>query len=112
MMRRPDGKIGHAEVTIGDSVVMFSDRAANAKPTSASLYVYVKDADATYARGLEAGGTSFAEPATQFYGDRHGAVVDPTGNLWWIATHVEDVSPEEMMRRAQEAMKHGVAAAS
>jgi len=89
-------------VTIGDSVVMLGEASGDFK---AMLYVYVRDADATYRRALQAGGKSLREPATQFYGDRHGAVTDPVGNAWWIATHVEDVSPDEMMRRAEAAMK-------
>jgi PhnB protein len=104
MMRRPDGTIGHAEVTIGNSVVMLGEAAGDFKPTPATLYVYVEDADAIYARALAAGATSIRPPETQFYGDRHGAVTDPVGNSWWIATHVEDVPPDEMMRRAQAAM--------
>lgn len=104
MMKRPDGTIGHAEVRIGDSVLMFGEAPGGTKAMPAMLYVYVKDADATYQRALSAGGTSLHEPSTQFYGDRHGAVTDPTGNCWWIATHVEDVSPEEMARRAKAAM--------
>src|SRR2546421_13076714 len=95
MMKRPDGTIGHAEVIIGDSVVMLGEAGGSFPPASATLYVYVPDADATYKRALRAGGTSLAEPVTQFYGDRHGAVIDPGGNTWWIATHVEDVAPEE-----------------
>ena len=63
--------------------------------------LYVNDADATYRRALQAGATSLTEPATQFYGDRSAGVQDPTGNFWWIATHVEDISPEEMQRRAE-----------
>ena len=105
MMRRPDGTIAHAEVTIGDSMLMLGDAAGDFKATPATLYVYVEDADAIYARALAAGARSLRAPETQFYGDRHGAVIDPVGNAWWIATHVEDVPPEEMMRRAQAAMK-------
>ena len=105
MMRRPDGTIGHAEVLIGDSVVMLGQPTGDFTTTTATLYVYVPDADATYKRALGVGGTSLRAPETQFYGDRHGAVIDPAGNQWWIATHVEDVAPDEMMRRAQAAMK-------
>ena len=105
MMKRPDGTIGHAEVRIGDSVLMLGEAPEESKRMPATLYVYVKDADAIYQRALKAGGTSLHEPATQFYGDHHGAVIDPTGNCWWIATHVEDVSPDEMARRAKAAMK-------
>ena len=62
----------------------------------------MEDSDATYQRALDAGATSTREPRTEFYGDRMGGVMDPTGNQWWIATHVEDVSPEEMAKRAAE----------
>jgi PhnB protein len=65
-----------------------------------SLYLYVPDTDAVYKRAMEAGGKSLMEPADQFYGDRNAGVVDPSGNYWWIATHVEDVPPEEMEKRA------------
>jgi uncharacterized glyoxalase superfamily protein PhnB len=65
----------------------------------AVLYVYVRDVDATYRRALESGGISVREPTDQFYGHRSGAVKDACGNTWWIATHVEDVSLEEMKRR-------------
>jgi len=105
LMTRPDGGIGHAEVRIGDSMVMMGEAPADSTPMPAMLYVYVKDADATYSRAIQAGGTSLREPANQFYGDRHGAVTDPVGNQWWIATHVEDVSPEEMKRRTAAAMQ-------
>jgi PhnB protein len=69
------------------------------------IYLYVNDADAVYKRALQAGATSQMAPANQFYGDRHGGVMDPVGNLWWIATHVEDVPPEEVARRAEAFMK-------
>jgi uncharacterized glyoxalase superfamily protein PhnB len=99
-MRRPDGTIQHAEVRIGDSVVMLAEATGQWKPRPSTLYLYVNDTDATYRRALEAGATSLMEPANQFYGDRNAGVQDPSGNFWWIATHVEDVSPEEMKRRA------------
>jgi PhnB protein len=89
----------HAELRIGDSVVMLADAAGDFKPLPCALYLYVPDADATYRRALEAGATSVMEPANQFYGDRNAGVKDPTGNQWWIGTHVEDVPPEEMARR-------------
>jgi PhnB protein len=69
------------------------------------LHVYVADADATYRRALAAGGISVQEPTDQFYGDRSGGVRDPCGNLWWIATHIEDVPPDELRRRAEAAMR-------
>ena len=98
-MRRPDGTVAHAELRIGDSVVMLADAAGDHKPLPCALYLYVPDVDATYKRALQAGATSVMEPANQFYGDRNAGVKDPVGNLWWIATHVEDVPPEEMARR-------------
>lgn len=101
-MDRPDGTVGHAEIVIGDSVVMVGEAGGDWPAMPASLHVYVEDCDATYARALEAGGTSVQEPADQFYGDRSSGVRDPVGNVWWIVTHVEDVPEEEMARRAAE----------
>ena len=105
LIRGPDGRIGHAEVTIGDSVIMLADKPQNREAMPASLYLYVDDTDARYKRALEAGATSVMEPADQFYGDRNAGVKDPTGNIWWIATHFEDVSPEELARRAKTRME-------
>lgn len=102
-MPTPDGKVAHAEVTIGDSVVMMGDAAAGeAEPTSAMIHLYVEDADASYQRALDAGATSVRELMNQFYGDRSGGVKDFAGNVWWIATHVEDVPQDEFARRAEE----------
>jgi uncharacterized glyoxalase superfamily protein PhnB len=70
----------------------------------AMLYLYVEDVDATYQRALQAGATSVSEPKDQFYGDRSGAVQDSSGNQWWIGTHIEDVSEEEMLRRHKASM--------
>jgi uncharacterized glyoxalase superfamily protein PhnB len=99
-MCRPDGKIAHAEVQIGDSKVMVADIPEPSKSMPGVIYMYVEDVDTVYQRAITAGGTSISQPTTQFYGDRHGGVKDPAGNLWWIATHVEDVSSEELQRRA------------
>jgi len=104
-MTRPDGTIGHAEVRIGDSVVMISEARGELKPMPSGLYVYVTDTDAAYGRALAAGATSLMEPADQFYGDRNAGVRDPIGNVWWIATRKEDVPPEELARRAAAQMK-------
>jgi PhnB protein len=93
--------IGHAELKIGDSVVMLSDGSAQFPSQPASMHVYVEDVDAAYARAIKAGAVSLREPADQFYGDRSGGVKDPGGNTWWISTHVEDVTEEEMRRRSQ-----------
>ncbi len=104
-MDGPGGVVVHAEVWLGDSILMLGDASAQAKPQSAGIYLYVPDVDATYRRALQAGATSVAEPSNQFYGDRNARVRDAWGNSWAMATHVEDVPPEEMMRRAQAAMK-------
>jgi PhnB protein len=98
----PDGSIGHAEVLVGESVVMLADPSDVAEAMPAMLSVYVEDCDETYRRALDAGATSLREPNTEFYGDRMAGVQDPMGNKWYFATHVEDVSPEEMQRRAAE----------
>jgi PhnB protein len=104
-LRSADGSIRHAEVKIGDSIVMMGEAGAEWKPTPASLYVYVTNVDETYARALGAGAVSLREPANQFYGDRSGGVRDVCGNQWWMATRVEDVSEEEMVRRFKEAVR-------
>jgi uncharacterized glyoxalase superfamily protein PhnB len=96
----PDGRIMHAEVRIGDSIVMMGEPPENAPNMPACLYLYVADTDTVYRRAIQAGATSIREPADQFYGDRSGGVSDPCGNAWWIATHKEDVSPEELTKRA------------
>jgi PhnB protein len=101
IMPGPDGGIGHAEVAIGDSVIMFADSSPRYGPRNAMLYLYVADVDATYKRALEAGATSVHEPADQFYGDRSAGVEDAFGIHWGIATHVEDVPPEEIEKRAK-----------
>lgn len=99
-MPEPDGRISHAEVRIGDSVVMMGG-ANEANPTMPGmLHLYVEDADAVYQQALAAGASSLQEPADQFYGDRTAGVRDAFGNSWWLATHIEDVSPEELRRRA------------
>ena len=96
---RPDGAIGHAEVTIGDSVIMLGEASGNCGPMPGAFYIYVADADATYGRALEAGATSVMEPANQFWGDRMAGVRDRFGNIWQMATHVEDVPAEELTQR-------------
>lgn len=111
-MDAPGGKIGHAELEIGDSLVMLSDafpQASTQPPselggTSASVFMYVEDVDAVVERAVGAGATVTMEVADQFWGDRMGTVRDPFGHLWSLATHVEDVPPEEMEQRAQAAM--------
>jgi PhnB protein len=105
----PDGSIVHAEIQIGDSVVIVEDespyRGTKAPPAGGLAgspvfqFVYVEDVDAVVARAVELGATLERAPEDQFYGDRDGSVIDPFGHSWTIATHVEDVSAEEMMRR-------------
>jgi len=98
-MTAADGRVGHAEVKIGDSIVMMGEPTAEAKPMPSMIYLYLEDTDAAYRRALEAGATSLRTPTDMFYGDRNAAVTDPLGNQWWIATHMEDVPPDEMQRR-------------
>ena len=102
-METPDGTIGHAEAKIGDSMVMLGDAGDQNPAMPAMIHLYVDDCDATYERALAAGGTSVREPTDQFYGDRSAGVRDSAGNLWWIATHVEDVPEEELAKRMEAA---------
>src|SRR5262249_41759339 len=104
-MAQPDGTIRHAEVRIGNSVVMMSEAGGEREPMPGAIYLYVNDTDTLYTRALQSGATSLMEPADQFYGDRSAGVRDPSGNHWWIATHQEDVPPEELKRRAEAAMR-------
>ena len=104
-MMRPDGKVMHAEFKIGNSILMLADSSERAQATSTMLYLYVPNVDAVYQKALKAGGTSLMEPADQFYGDRSGGVKDPAGNRWHIGTHIENVSPAELKKRAAEVMK-------
>jgi PhnB protein len=107
-MPGPDGKIGHAELQIGDAVLMLSDEhpefGAQAPKrfggTPTTLMLYVDDVDAVFAKALEAGAKELRPLANQFYGDRSGQFEDPYGHKWNVATHVEDVAPDEMERRA------------
>jgi PhnB protein len=111
-MDAPGGKIGHAELEIGDSRIMLSDPfpQASTKPpkelggTSFSVMMYVEDVDAAFKRAVDAGATVSMELADMFWGDRFGTVTDPFGHSWSLATHVEDVPPEEMAERAKAAM--------
>lgn len=104
MMRLPgpDGRLGHAEVRVGDSVLMLADIPPSGEATTAMLHLYVADSEATYKRALAAGATSLREPTNEFYGDRISGVQDALGNKWYFATHFEDVSDDEMARRAAE----------
>lgn len=109
-MPGPDGKVVHAELMFGNSVVMLGDPDERAKffdpktvgGTPVNLHVYVPDADAAFATALADGATEVEPVTTQFYGDRTGTFLDPWGHQWTVATHVEDVDPEEMDRRMAE----------
>lgn len=111
----PDGKIGHAELQIGDGVIMLADEfpgmgAPSPKTVGGSpvtLSIYVEDVDDVFDRALKAGAKSLRAVEDQFYGDRSGQFEDPWGHRWNVATHVEDVPPEEMGKRAAEAMGEG-----
>jgi len=111
-MEAPGGKIGHAELEIGDSILMLSDTfpQATTKPpkelggTSASVFMYAEDVDEVVRQAVDAGATVTMEVADQFWGDRFGTVSDPFGHLWSIATHVEDLTPEEIAERGKAAM--------
>jgi PhnB protein len=105
-MRRPDGRIGHTEIRVGDSVIMLSEAMDAYPATPVMLYLYLEDADAAFERALRAGASEVQKPANQFYGDRTAAVKDPTGTVTlYMATRVEDVSPDELKRRAAAAMQ-------
>jgi PhnB protein len=108
----PGGKIGHAEIKIGDSPIMLADEFPEMgykSPTTlggspASIMIYVEDCDTVFNRAIAAGGKEQRPVKDQFYGDRSGTLEDPFGHVWHVATHKEDVSAEEMERRAAEAM--------
>ena len=103
-MPGPGGKLMHAELTIGDSMVMLSDAVMEPARVS-SIFVYVPKVDKTMAKAVAAGATVKMPVQDQFWGDRFGSFVDPQGNIWSIATHVENVSPVEMKKRTKAAAK-------
>jgi PhnB protein len=107
-MAQPDGRVGHAEMRIGDSAFMLADefperdiRAPQGAPP-VQMMIYTEDCDAMFKRAVAAGGKELRPLTNQFYGDRSGTLADPFGHQWTIATHVEDVSPEEMDRRVRQ----------
>jgi len=97
-MKNPDGSIGHSEIRIGDSMIMLSSAREQWKAMPTMVHLYVDNVDAWYAKAIEAGAEPVMPVADQFYGDRSGGVKDVAGNYWWMATHVKDVSEEEMKR--------------
>jgi PhnB protein len=114
-MAGPDGKIGHAEIEIGESVIMLADEhpemdahgPKSVGGTPVSLHVYVEDADSVFERATQAGARSLQAVEDKFYGDRSGTFEDPFGHQWHVSTHVEDVPPDEMSKRAEEAAAAG-----
>ena len=114
-MPMPDGKIAHAEIKIGDSMVMISDEIPEfgtkspqtLNGTPVGIFLYVPDVDATFTQAIASGATEVMPVADQFWGDRYGKVRDPFGHQWNIATHTEDLTPEEIGERAANAMSSG-----
>jgi PhnB protein len=112
-MADPQGRVGHAEIKIGDSVIMLADEhpamgyrgPRSLGGSSVSILLYLEDVDGVFERAVKAGAKAQRPVADQFYGDRSGTLEDPFGHVWTVATHVEDVPPEEMQRRAEAAMK-------
>lgn len=102
-MPLPDGSIGHAELQIGDSVLMLASGGEEWPATSSLTCLYVEDCDVVFQRAVDAGATVLEPLADKFYGDRSGSVLDPFGQRWSIMTHKEDISPEEMQRRMEAA---------
>ena len=101
-MRAEDGTVAHASYKVGDSVIELANSREQWKPLAAGLHVYVKDVDAAYQKAISAGGVSLYEPADMYYGERSGGVADPTGNQWYLATLKEELSLEEIERRAAQ----------
>ncbi len=114
-MDGPDGKIGHAEIAIGKAIVMLADESpamhalspVTIGGTAAGFLIYVEDVDKVFQQALKAGATQLSPVENKFYGDRMGGLKDPFGHQWYLGTHIEDVSPEEMGRRAAEMAKAG-----
>ena len=116
----PQGRVGHAEIKIGDSVIMLADEhpamgyrsPRSLGGSSVSILLYLEDVDAVFERAVKAGAKAQRPVMDQFYGDRSGTLEDPFGHMWTVATHVEDVPPAELKRRADAAMKSASSAAS
>jgi PhnB protein len=122
MLRMADtnGRVGHAEIKIGDSVIMLADEhpdmgyrgPRSLGGSSVSILLYLEDVDEVFARAVKAGAKQLRAVANQFYGDRSGTLEDPFGHVWTVATHVEDVPPEELERRAEAATRSAKRASS
>jgi PhnB protein len=111
-MASPDGKVMHAELQIGDSIFMLAEEMPGnncrspqtLNGTTVGIFIYVNDVDSVFKQAVQAGAKAEVEVQDMFWGDRYGKVTDPFGHSWSVATHKEDVAPEEMKRRSQEAM--------
>lgn len=108
----PDGKVGHAELRIGDSAIMMASPceemafgSPGSEPTSVGLHLYVEDVDAAYKQAVSAGATALSPPKDQFYGDRSGTLKDPFGHVWFMATHKEDLTEAQIRQRAEDLFK-------
>jgi len=97
-----DGGIKHAQLKIGNAMMMVGEAPSTNDIMPAPLYLYVEDCDATYDQAMAAGAETIMPCEDMFYGDRHGGVMDPFGNIWWIATHIEDVDEAELQKRAAQ----------
>jgi PhnB protein len=114
-MAGPDGRVGHAEIKIGKALLMLADehpeidfqspKSLKVKRSPVGIHLYVDDVDAVYKRALQAGAVSLRAPEDQFYGDRNAQLQDPSGHVWYLSTHKEDVSPEDMRRRMESLSK-------
>jgi PhnB protein len=117
-MGAPEGKIGHAELKIGDSIIMLSDEMmGNRSPQTlggspVSIFLYVEDVDSVFNQAINAGAKGEGSPADMFWGDRFAKLTDPFGHVWSIATHIEDVAPDEMQRRVKASMAQMTQAAA
>ncbi|HEY6978612.1 MAG TPA: VOC family protein [Chitinophagaceae bacterium] len=100
-----DGTIINAQLQIGDSIIELSEVRGDFQPMPCAIHLYVQDTDAVYKKAVEVGAMPVMEPSDQFYGDREAFIVDPSGNHWYIATRIENVSEEEMNKRVKEFME-------
>jgi len=98
----PNGRLMHTELKIGDSFLMMGEPTDKLGPMQCSIYLYVEDCDKVYQRAIKSGGASIMKPMDMDTGERYGGIKDPAGNIWWVATHVKDVSSDEAQRGAEE----------
>ena len=101
-IKNPDGSIGHVEMRLGNSIIMLFDSHASWGPTAAFLRLYVSEVDSVHAQALSCGAREVTKPTDLFWGDRVGRVRDPFGNIWWLQTHVADISAEQMESRKRD----------